>query len=451
MSSFILIIFYQNKKSIISRIYTIMINRIGDATLLIRITIIIRFNSWIIITSMLSQKRIILILIIIRLFSKRAQIPFSSWLTEAMAAPTPVSALVHSSTLVTAGVYLIIRFEPQIKYSNLNESVFTIRIITLTMARINSLLEWDIKKIVALSTLSQLRIIFIAISINLYTTAFFHIIIHAIFKALIFLCRRTFISTANRQDMRKIGNTNGPIIFTSIRFNVSNMTLCRFPFSSRFYSKEVILEVITINKINIIIIIMFYSSMLITMVYSIKLILIINTNYSFNVTPIKESIEQITSKRILLLPAIAAGNKINWYINVNNQIPYLTNQEKFIPVLLIIMRLIITITNYTKNNLTIKNRKRLIIINYMWFIKTILLEIKIKFFTNLFIMFKTTENGIFVKRIKSTTQILSLTTKVNFKTTHHRFNRTMTAISLIGILLIYLNSLIKSTILKILR
>ena len=276
ITSFVLIMYYQNKKSIIRRMYTIIINRIGDITLLVSIIILINSNSWIFLSlEPANYSSIWVTLIITRMFSKRAQIPFSSWLTEAMAAPTPVSALVHSSTLVTAGVYLIIRFKSVILSSQIDHIILTVAILTLTISRINSLIEIDIKKLVALSTLSQIRIMFISISTNLYSLAFFHMIIHATFKALIFLSRRTLISVNNTQDLRKMA-TRVNLIVTNLSFNLARAILCALPFVSRFYSKEIIIEMIMIKPFNKILTLGFITLIIVTISYSLKIILIIN-------------------------------------------------------------------------------------------------------------------------------------------------------------------------------
>lgn len=139
--------------------------------------------------------------------TKRAQVPFSAWLPAAMAAPTPVSSLVHSSTLVTAGVYLLVRFYPSLRvHSYFCYFLFYVGVITCLIARFSALYENDLKKIVALSTLSQLGVIVMALGLGFPMLRFFHLITHALFKALLFVCAGTIIhSMQNNQDIRLMG------------------------------------------------------------------------------------------------------------------------------------------------------------------------------------------------------------------------------------------------------
>lgn len=144
---------------------------------------------------------------IVAAITKRAQVPFSAWLPAAIAAPTPVSSLVHSSTLVTAGIYLLIRFYPRLSLINFfNCYVLYAGLVTSMLAGLAANYENDFKKVIALSTLSQLGIIIIIIGLGQPSVAFFHLITHALFKALLFICAGTIIhSRQNNQDLRIIG------------------------------------------------------------------------------------------------------------------------------------------------------------------------------------------------------------------------------------------------------
>lgn len=175
--------------------------------------------------------------------TKRAQIPFSAWLPAAMAAPTPVSALVHSSTLVTAGIYLLIRFR-----SALSETILPILLLfsslTMFMSGLGANFEYDLKKIIALSTLSQLGVILRILSLGFKDLAFFHLLTHALFKALLFICAGAIIHNVKEyQDIRLMGGLVVFIPLTCMCINLANLALCGTPFLAGFYSKDLILEV----------------------------------------------------------------------------------------------------------------------------------------------------------------------------------------------------------------
>jgi len=182
----------------------------------------------------------VLIMVILASITKSAQIPFSAWLPAAMAAPTPVSALVHSSTLVTAGVYLIIRFNYLV---GLNLFIFYLGRLTIFMSGLGANFEIDLKKIIALSTLRQLGVIMIVLSLGYSELAFFHLLTHALFKSLLFLCAGVFIHGARDcQDIRFLGGVMSGMPISSLFFVCCSLSLCGFPFLSGFYSKDLILE-----------------------------------------------------------------------------------------------------------------------------------------------------------------------------------------------------------------
>lgn len=206
--------------------------------------------------------------------TKRAQIPFSSWLPAAIAAPTPVRALVHSSTLVTAGVYLLIRLHLFLRsFSVYLNTVLVISCLTLFMAGIRALGEFDIKKVVALSTLRQLGVILFSIGLDFPLLAFFHLITHALFKALLFICVGTLINShIHCQDLRIIGNLVFQIPSILSCLNVANIALCGLPFLSGFYSKDLIMEVLIYNSYSFFLVLGFIVGVLFTTIYSFRLI-----------------------------------------------------------------------------------------------------------------------------------------------------------------------------------
>lgn len=198
----------------------------------------------------------LVILVILAGATKRAQIPFSAWLPAAIAAPTPVSALVHSSTLVTAGVYLLIRFSSIINNSGLRFIILVVSAITLVIAGLRAMFERDLKKVVALSTLRQLGVIIIILGAGIRELAFFHLITHAIFKSTLFMCVGFIIHRVGRfQDRRVIGGFRLRRPSLGILLSSTNLALCGFPFLAGFYSKDRVLEYIFIRRVNIFVVI----------------------------------------------------------------------------------------------------------------------------------------------------------------------------------------------------
>nr|YP_010567848.1 NADH dehydrogenase subunit 5 [Lampsilis cariosa]UZC55515.1 NADH dehydrogenase subunit 5 [Lampsilis cariosa] len=243
--SFALVIYYQNKKSLAAGMLTVLVNRIGDALLILSICFLVNWGEWSFGYGLFGSFGVIICwLVVFGAMTKSAQIPFSAWLPAAMAAPTPVSALVHSSTLVTAGVYLVIRF-----YASLVESPevlwFLSKVggLTLLMAGLSACFEVDLKKIIALSTLSQLGLMMFTVGIGYPVIAVFHLFTHALFKALLFLCAGSIIhSTGDNQDGRILGSLDQLLPFSSGCLVLSSVVLCGMPFLSGFYSKDLILE-----------------------------------------------------------------------------------------------------------------------------------------------------------------------------------------------------------------
>lgn len=210
-------------------------------------------------------------LVIVAALTKSAQIPFSAWLPAAIAAPTPVSALVHSSTLVTAGVYLLIRFSFLLGELGSRVLMF-ISIITIFISGVVAIFECDLKKIIALSTLRQLGIIIFAISLGLYQVAFFHLLSHALFKALLFLCAGILIHGVGRtQDVRYFGGLVKNFPLVSVCINLANFSLCGIPFISGFYSKDLIVELACQDSWGMGILFLMFVCLGLTVLYSVRL------------------------------------------------------------------------------------------------------------------------------------------------------------------------------------
>ncbi|KYN03582.1 NADH-ubiquinone oxidoreductase chain 5 [Cyphomyrmex costatus] len=216
-----------------------------------------------------------MVILLLASITKRVQVPFSVWLPLAIAAPTPVSALVHSSTLVTAGVYLVIRFfNIFIDKEGGRVILLNIAVITIFISGMVANFEYDFKKIIALSTLRQLGFIIIILGLGFKLIAMYHLLIHAIFKSLLFISAGVIIhSIKNIQDIRLLGNLNEIIPFTIIRFIISSIALIGTPFMSGFYRKDLIMELVYLKSgVNIYIEILVIISLFLTVFYSVRLL-----------------------------------------------------------------------------------------------------------------------------------------------------------------------------------
>jgi NADH-ubiquinone oxidoreductase chain 5 len=193
-------------------------------------------------------------------------------LPAAIAAPTPVSALVHSSTLVTAGVFLLIRFNFLLVNRYFSYILIIIGIFTIILAGAAAINEIDIKKIIALSTLSQLGVIIITLGFQEPVLSFFHLLSHAYFKAILFICAGIIIhNIRDYQDIRKIRSISKNIPLTFRVLRVANLRLCGLPFLRGFYSKDLILECIIISDINLFNYILIMLGTILTVLYSLRI------------------------------------------------------------------------------------------------------------------------------------------------------------------------------------
>nr|AMP43814.1 NADH dehydrogenase subunit 5 [Suragina sp. KW-2016] len=321
--SYLLVIYFQNVKSYSAGMLTALSNRIGDVAILLAIAWMLNYGSWNYIyylEIMKSDFEMMVIggLIMLAAMTKSAQIPFSSWLPAAMAAPTPVSALVHSSTLVTAGVYLLIRFNILLVGSYMGQLLLLLSGLTMFMAGIGANFEFDLKKIIALSTLSQLGLMMSILSMGFLKLAFFHLLTHALFKALLFMCAGAIIhNMSNSQDIRTMGGFVNHMPFTSSCLNVANLALCGMPFLAGFYSKDLILEIVSLSYLNMFSFFLFFFSTGLTVCYSIRLVYYSMTG-DFNVMSLHllndEGWIMLSGMLGLLFMAIVGGSLLNWLI-----------------------------------------------------------------------------------------------------------------------------------------
>lgn len=272
LTSFLLVNYYLNEVTIKSSILTIIINRLGDAGMVIFISfLLLNRHNYDIFRGLIGNKYLFL-LFMFSCFTKSAQYPFISWLPAAITAPTPISSLVHSSTLVTAGVYLLIR----LNYIFINELLIdflkVMGVFTILLGGIMAIIETDFKKVIAFSTLRQLGLMVFILGFGEYYLSFFQLITHAIFKSFLFICSGVIIRLSyGNQDSRIMG-LNGSTNTTLIMFiGFCCLNLRGFPLLMGFFSKDLILESVFSFNINFFIIILFYLRCLFSVIYRMKI------------------------------------------------------------------------------------------------------------------------------------------------------------------------------------
>ena len=263
LSSYLLIGFWYKRDSANkAAIKAFLVNRVGDFGFALGIFLIFYLfgtvnynevfqqipnfvnNKILFIGFQLNSIDLICILLFIGAMGKSAQILLHTWLPDAMEGPTPVSALIHAATMVTAGVFLVVRCSPIYEYSPLALAIITfVGMSTALFAASVALAQNDIKKIIAYSTCSQLGYMFFATGVGAYNVAIFHLFTHAFFKALLFLGAGSVIHSFNEeQDINKMGGVWKSIPYTYVLMIIGTLALTGFPFLSGFYSKDAIIE-----------------------------------------------------------------------------------------------------------------------------------------------------------------------------------------------------------------
>ena len=251
LSSYLLIGFWHDRPTAVAAAKkAFVINAIGDATMALALFLLIQrtgsLNFEVVFTQSIHGSWAINLIALGLLggaVAKSAQLPLHTWLPDAMEGPTPVSALIHAATMVTAGVYLIVRtgslFEQAPKVLELSAGLGA---ITIVMAGLIALVQVDIKRVIAYSTMSQIGYMFLAAGLGAYPNAMFHLMTHAFFKALLFMAAGLVIhALAGEQDMRKMGGLNRLLPFTYVCFAIGSLSLAGIPPFAGFFSKDSIL------------------------------------------------------------------------------------------------------------------------------------------------------------------------------------------------------------------
>nr|QXJ42356.1 NADH dehydrogenase subunit 5 [Sepioloidea lineolata] len=387
--SFCLVIYYQNNKSLAAGMLTVLMNRVGDCFILGAISILIVIGHW----NMLCMWNfagfeVVNFFIMIAGMTKSAQMPFSSWLPAAMAAPTPVSTLVHSSTLVTAGVFLFVRFFNYLNYYYwFNTFMIYMSIMTTIMSGICALYEYDMKKIIALSTLSQLGVMMMSLSLGLPMLALFHLYTHAMFKALLFMCGGNIIHCySGKQDMRQINNVSKLLPVTSVFLNISNMALCGLPFLAGFYSKDLIIEGLMIGNMNIFIVFLGVISVCLTVLYSMRFLLFIvwGSSSSESYHNMKdEDMMMLIPMSMLAMGAVWGGYLFSKLFSMFGENFYLPFMLKIIVFFLIIISLFMSMSCWDSGYVKFSGG----LLNYMnssmWFLSMFLCSPLLGYFSSM--------------------------------------------------------------------
>nr|AXI98734.1 NADH dehydrogenase subunit 5 [Pseudoniphargus sp. 1-Basque] len=338
LTSYVLIIYYQNESSCNSGMLTILSNRIGDVMILMSIGLLSCHGSWSFYMFEEVEDVLVVGAIILAGMTKSAQLPFSAWLPAAMAAPTPVSSLVHSSTLVTAGIYVLIRFYPVMSsVTALWQSLMIVSVSTMFIAGLAANFEVDVKKVVALSTLSQLGLMSTILSMGLVKLSFFHLITHAMFKSSLFMCVGFIMhNIKGDQDGRSMSGfvMVSPVLMSY--FVVVNMALAGLPFLAGFYSKDLILENMFMFDFNNTIKFMLVLGTGFTFSYSLRIIYLISSGVCVTSSvSVSEDMDKevMASIMALIMMSVVVGFYFSWVYFSESMFIVLTYYDKYLIML----------------------------------------------------------------------------------------------------------------------
>ena len=339
--SYLLIGFFYKKQSAIkANLKAFLVNRIGDMFFILGIVMVYAaFDSFDYKTIFLNLNKIDLenleiyfglsyidfscLFLFIGAMAKSAQIPLHVWLPDSMEGPTPISALIHAATMVTAGIFMVGRLSPLYVLTEFTaDFILLVGASTALFIGAIAIFENDIKKVIAYSTISQLGYMVAALGINAFTVSFFHLYTHAFFKALLFLCAGSIImSLHHNQDIRKMGGLKSKLPITYVSFMIGTLCIIGFPLTSGFFSKDLLLEVMLYenSSISFVAYLMLLLAALVTTIYSLRLLFLVfyNKYRDKDFENIREQSKIITLPLIILsVLSIISGYLIKVFIDL---------------------------------------------------------------------------------------------------------------------------------------